>query len=92
MSLQEALLLRGKAPVNRQTRMPGSHEAWGSRASAGWPGLKVAMHWLQVERNLASGVKDVFKPHSLLEEQVPLTSAEHLPAGHSQSRASSPPV
>ena len=50
------------------------------------------MHWLQVERNLASGVKDVFKPHSLLDEQVPLTSAEHLPAGHSQSRASSPPV
>ena len=69
--------------------------AWSARpgADSSWvPLLKAAMHWLQVERNLASGVKDVFKPHSLLDEQVPLTSAEHLPAGHSHSRASSPPV
>ena len=64
----------------------------GRQAAAGWPCPKAAMHQLQVERNLASGVKDVFKPHSLLDEQVPLTSADHLPAGHSHSRASSPPV
>lgn len=76
----------------RTTLLQWPEEACQSQAAAGRPRPKAAMHYLQVERNLASGVKDVFKPHSLLDEQVPLTSAEHLPAGHSHSRASSPPV
>lgn len=46
----------------------------------------------KVERNLASGAKNLFMPHTLVAEQVPLVSAEHLIRSNSNlsNRPSSP--